>query len=388
MHNFFPLFQAFALAAMLLHGEAAAVSVNGASGSPQNELITPSSSTQPVVQTAPAPLKKQATQSPEWERALAVQAAQSDRLFKLTGVAGVGIGIGNDGHPAIMVLTETPNVSGIPVTLSGVPVQIVVTGKIEALQAGQIKANLGKGKGNGGGSTGGGTGCTADPTKRFVRPVPIGVSLGHPLITAGTLGARVKNSTGNVFILSNNHVMAAVNLASLGDSELQPGKYDGGSYPNDTLARLSAFKPIVFCNSDGTCPTANRIDAAIAATTADQVGTTTPCGEYTPSSAIATAAPGMAVKKYGRTTRLTTSSIYAVNVSVKVTYGSGLVAYFTGQVYIQSTSFSTGGDSGSLIVKADDNSPVALLFAGSSTSTIGNPIGEVLGNFGVSIDGN
>jgi hypothetical protein len=48
-------------------------------------------------------------------------------------------------------------------------------------------------------------------------------------------------------------------------------------------------------------------------------------------------------------------------------------------VVINSSTFSAGGDSGSLIVTNDANhNPVALLFAGSSTTTIGNPIGQVL----------
>jgi hypothetical protein len=46
---------------------------------------------------------------------------------------------------------------------------------------------------------------------------------------------------------------------------------------------------------------------------------------------------------------------------------------------INSSTFSAGGDSGSLIVSNNScHQPVALLFAGSSTTTIGNPIGEVL----------
>jgi hypothetical protein len=46
---------------------------------------------------------------------------------------------------------------------------------------------------------------------------------------------------------------------------------------------------------------------------------------------------------------------------------------------INSSTFSAGGDSGSLIVTNNaSHNPVALLFAGSSTTTIGNPINEVL----------
>jgi hypothetical protein len=51
-------------------------------------------------------------------------------------------------------------------------------------------------------------------------------------------------------------------------------------------------------------------------------------------------------------------------------------------------AFSKAGDSGSLIVTDDANAnPVALLFAGGQTTTIGNPINAVLAALGATIDG-
>jgi hypothetical protein len=47
---------------------------------------------------------------------------------------------------------------------------------------------------------------------------------------------------------------------------------------------------------------------------------------------------------------------------------------------------AAGGDSGSLLVDLY-NRPVGLLFAGSASATIYNPIGKVLDAFGVSILG-
>jgi hypothetical protein len=95
------------------------------------------------------------------------------------------------------------------------------------------------------------------------------------------------------------------------------------------------------------------------------------------------------VAKSGRTTGFTTGTIASVNTSVNVQYqrscGSGkkFVVSYTNQVVINSSTFSAGGDSGSLIVSNDAcHQPVALLFAGSSTTTIGNPIGEVLTKVG------
>jgi hypothetical protein len=104
-----------------------------------------------------------------------------------------------------------------------------------------------------------------------------------------------------------------------------------------------------------------------------------------PSSSIVAPSVNLSVSKSGRTTGFTTGSVGSVNTSVNVQYqkncGSGkkfTVAY-TNQVVINSSTFSAGGDSGSLIVTNNtSHNPVALLYAGSSSSTIGNPIGEVL----------
>jgi hypothetical protein len=96
---------------------------------------------------------------------------------------------------------------------------------------------------------------------------------------------------------------------------------------------------------------------------------------------------GLAVKKQGRTTGLTTGEVSGINATVTVSYGSVGTARFVNQIVITPGTFSAGGDSGSLIVTADENkNPVGLLFAGSDTHTIANPIGLVLDNFGVTID--
>lgn len=54
---------------------------------------------------------------------------------------------------------------------------------------------------------------------------------------------------------------------------------------------------------------------------------------------------------------------------------------------MNSSSFSAGGDSGSLIVTSDTAQPVGLLYAGSSTSTIGNPIADVVSALGITFIG-
>lgn len=79
--------------------------------------------------------------------------------------------------------------------------------------------------------------------KRKWRPAPGGVSIGHYLVTAGTLGMAVKKG-GTKYILSNNHVLAKKNQAEIGDPILQPGAHDGGTTESDKIAELSEFVPI------------------------------------------------------------------------------------------------------------------------------------------------
>lgn len=105
------------------------------------------------------------------------------------------------------------------------------------------------------------------------------------------------------------------------------------------------------------------------------------------SGVVKTPAINLAVAKSGRTTGFTTGAISSISTTVSIKYPTecgghqGPTFTFTNQVVINSSTFSAGGDSGSLIVSNNSPSchqPVALLFAGSSTTTIGNPIGLVL----------
>ena len=101
---------------------------------------------------------------------------------------------------------------------------------------------------------------------------------------------------------------------------------------------------------------------------------------------------GLAVQKYGRTTRLTSGEVSEINVVVNVCYESTgptctKWARFIDQIAMTPGDFSAGGDSGSLVVTQSGNKAVGLLFAGNSSRTITNRIGPVLTRFGASIDG-
>jgi hypothetical protein len=292
--------------------------------------------------------------------AIDVQHRHLNWLMRITDVVGTGVGIGPDGLPVIKVFTARHGVKGIPEWLESTPVQVEVTGMVVAL---------------------------GDTTSRQ-RPAPIGVSTGHPDITAGTIGARVKDENDNVYALSNNHVYANQNNANIDDIVLQPGPYDGGIYPYDKIGTLYDYEPIDFTFSG-----VNYIDAAIALSSPEDLGNSTPLddGYGIPSSVTQTASIGLPVKKYGRTTRLTHGQVGAINVFVEVCYQQFWFfciksAYFFDQIQISGSGFSGAGDSGSLIVTEDGNNPIGLLFAGSDTTTFANPIDLVLNAFGVTID--
>ena len=299
------------------------------------------------------------------QAAFAAQAQVTAQWIDLAGVVGTAVGADAAGHPVVKVYLTAPGAALLPATVAGVPVVTEVTGPILAYSADDA----------------------ADPKRSFPRPVPIGVSAGHPAVTAGTLGARVTDGD-RVYALSNNHVFAAVNQGREGDNLLQPGVADGGRDPDDRLGTLAGFEPIRMCSM--VCPE-NRLDAAIALTTPDDLGNATPEGGYgTPRSRTADVEIGMTVQKYGRTTGQTVGRVTGIHATLDVGY-RGTTARFVDQIVISDGTFSNPGDSGSLVVTKGvllgDRRPVGLLFAGSNANTIANPIDLVLDRFGVTVDG-
>ncbi|MFN8374452.1 MAG: hypothetical protein U0694_16440, partial [Anaerolineae bacterium] len=93
------------------------------------------------------------------------------------------------------------------------------------------------------------------PRERFRPTIPVGVSMGHYKVTAGTLGAVVRDRrTRDTLLLSNNHVFANSNEAGAGDPILQPGAIDGGQNPADVVAKLERFVPLRYLEDVVTTP--------------------------------------------------------------------------------------------------------------------------------------
>ena len=233
------------------------------------------------------------------------------------------------------------------------------------------------------------TGLADGGANHRVRNLHLGVSGGNVndasarFCCSGTLGALVTNGI-NSYILSNNHVLARSDSAAAGEDVSQPGLIDN----NCGIATVVA-------DFTGAAPLGSNVDAAVAQL---RVGQMDPTGFIedigVPSGTTVNPSVGLSVAKSGRTTGFTTGSISSINTSVSVQYQKGcnqgkkFVVSYTNQVVINSSTFSAGGDSGSLIVTNNaSHNPVALLFAGSSTTTICNPIGEVLTKLGTALGG-
>lgn len=216
-------------------------------------------------------------------------------------------------------------------------------------------------------------------TSRRQRPVQGGLSVGHFKITAGTIATCVSDIsplmgiTNRYYILSNNHVLANTNNANLGDPILQPGPYDGGQNPEDVVAKLARFVPIDFSVGAN-----NLVDAAIAEGDFNDLNREINWIGY--CNGIVTANIGQKIQKCGRTTAYTTGKVTAINATVNVNYGGGKVGRFVNQII--TSEMSAGGDSGSLVLDMK-NQAVGLLFAGSSTITIINPIKPVMSSLGI-----
>ncbi len=341
--------------------------------------------------TAPTTPIAQAPQDngPDLHATMAIQDLHTPALMASPDVIGTATTIGPDGQPAILVLvTSDKAVTKMPSNLDGVAVQVLLTDRIVAM----------KGKPGGGGGGGG-----VSHTAKQSTPIQLGTSggwsydLANGYCCGGTLGSLIQVG-GQKRILSNYHVFEAdiVNggnsrTAQTGDPIIQPGLID------------------VNCNAGSAQQVATLVVSELAALV--QRGLLLRHhhqrhggperrhpGDRHPQQPDRGGVVNQAVKKSGRTTGLTRSSVSGLNATVSVSYEdecAGSTAFtktYTGQIIIANrrSKFLGSGDSGSLMVEDVSTNPraVGLLFAGSSQTAVANPIDDVLNFFGATMVGN
>lgn len=226
---------------------------------------------------------------------------------------------------------------------------------------------------------------------------------------SGTLGALIQDSSAKQYLLSNNHVLARSDHASIGDAVVQPGLIDNNCTPNGDgagtipVGALTAWLPL-----DSNLTNADAAIAEVASHTVDPAGSILELGGRLPDGTLAAAPPGtsstsgkgeapvlqLRVAKSGRTTGLTCGGISAISVDVSVDYFRDcaetlpyLTKTFTNQLGLSGNRFSDSGDSGALIVDAENAEPVGLYFAGGIDASgvsqaLANPAADVLSELG------
>ncbi len=215
----------------------------------------------------------------------------------------------------------------------------------------------------------------------------------------GTLGALVSDRNNDLFILSNNHVLAESDQARTGDSIVQPALVDLNCNPQAgrTIGSLRYVVPLQ--------STQSNVDAALAAATpaVDASGAILQLGPSI-NGVLSPAAPAagtgetlsagvlnqLRVVKSGRTTGLTCSTVNTVDLTVQVDYYYDCAEsrpYYTktyvNQIGMPGASFADSGDSGALVLDASNAQPLGLFFASGADDSnhgfsVANPIQDVL----------
>ncbi len=331
---------------------------------------------------ASAPGDELTVNHPKVKKAIEVQEAVTKDLMGIEDVLGTAVGQDDDGEMSIVVYVNlegknpAKTYKSIPSEIAGVRARPEVTEPFRAM--------LGRP-----------TGVKVSHTAKQTPPIQLGTSGGwsddiaNGYCCSGTLGALVWKG-GAQYILSNYHVLEADDKAQKGGSVIQPGLVDIACNANSAqeVATLSGIKSL---------PSSN-VDAAIAPVVAGMVRADGAILEIgTISGQTVEASIGQLVKKSGRTTGLSRSKVSGLNATITVAYsnecagGTAFEQVFTGQIVISNrgSKFLNAGDSGSLMVEDVTTNPraVGLLFAGSSTLAIANPIGEVLTFFGATMVG-
>lgn len=211
-------------------------------------------------------------------------------------------------------------------------------------------------------------------------PVIGGVSIGGLDVTAGTIGGIVfDTNTGQPYILTNYHVATASMNPSKGEPIVQPGVIDGGKYPADLVGYLERWGEL-------STIVPNNIDAALIL----------PVREFLLDIflwAMVQSKPHKNVQlddsvyKYGRTTGYLAGNVSAINTTVNVSgFSPGEFIQFEDVHYV-TPSIAAGGDSGSRVFLLSDDSPVGLVFAGSSFGTYIIPASTISSELNVSWHG-
>ena len=207
-----------------------------------------------------------------------------------------------------------------------------------------------------------------------------GASIGIPGSTAATLGMFVEdNTTGARLLLTLGSILGRVKTVgdrdvleiSAGTPVLQPGPADGGT-ESDVVAKVERAVLNEHCDAGVATLIGERRDSDLLL-------------DGGRISSIAVPRLGMRVKAFGRS-GLQESTITKVEVTANVGYGTAAQdRRVSGMFAIE--KLSPIGYSGAIVLEADTNRAVGLIFAGSAQINLCVPIITVMRELDVRIPG-
>lgn len=221
---------------------------------------------------------------------------------------------------------------------------------------------------------------------------------------AGTLGCLVRDGTGKLFGLTNNHVSGACSYAPAGLPILAPGILDvGPTNPHPfTIGTHVRQLPMLVGDPSSVDHALNSDAALFEIKDLSQVSSMQRNVIDTPLS-VMDMVPNMQVQKVGRTTSMTNGIVLgeiigAANVNyVASQYGFAGSVYFEPMFIVHGIGdvFSEGGDSGSLVTHVDangDRHAVGMVVAGCADGSAPGgkrsiilPLRPILNKFNVSL---
>lgn len=205
--------------------------------------------------------------------------------------------------------------------------------------------------------------------ERHERPVPSGISIGHPDVTAGTLGSvPVTTSIGDMVIITNTHIAPAEN-GGVGDTVLQPGPSDGGTTGDDDLGTVNDYIDIYDAEDE-------IADASFVEVDDSDIQKNYIYGIGGAAGIDADTSHTGTFYKSGRTTGVTSGSRTETDVTTTVDYDGNVVTFNQQDRFDYN---SDGGDSGSIVgyYDANDDFQMTNLHFAASDTAVASPLANV-----------
>lgn len=235
-------------------------------------------------------------------------------------------------------------------------------------------------------------GDTTDPKLyQYNGRIACGSSCATATGAPGTIGALVKKrGKDDLYILSCNHVLAACNQIPLQMPIISPAPNDAkpsGPLPV-SIARLSNVIPLLFGDPTNSSPCEEDVALGkvldpdlLTSWQGDASGFDTPIKVVEPEDR-------MRVKKIGRSSEMTTGTIYAMVYDPTLIQCHQPSVDFKASAWFQNfahiiadkSPFALPGDSGSLVVTEDGTAAVGILFSASASGDYGQiiPMSRIL----------